>query len=84
MLEFEKQVANLGELGGLMRWLGGAEAQAGLLDAKGEHRNDMNINISRVDVAANDPDRFVHELVTQVKKTARSPTQSDRQLRGGF
>lgn len=46
-------------------------------------KNQVNVNISRIEIASDDPDRFAFNLVESFKNTVNSPTQAAAALNEG-
>jgi len=44
----------------------------------------IDVNINKIEVASNDPDRFVFGAVRAFEEVARNPTSAEGALRGGF
>ncbi len=57
-----------------------ADVKAALAGA----RNVTNVTVQRIEVAAADPDRFVHAITRKFEQFNRAPTMASTALRGGF
>lgn len=44
----------------------------------------VDVTINKIEVASDDPDRFVHGMVSSFAEVVRNPTQARDTLRGGF
>lgn len=47
-------------------------------------KSEVNVTINKIEVASDDPDRFVHGLVTTAEQIANNPTQAQSVIGGGF
>ncbi|MCG8423697.1 MAG: hypothetical protein MJE77_37845 [Proteobacteria bacterium] len=47
-------------------------------------RTNIKVVINKIEVASNDPDRFIHGIAKAVEKLNRNPRQAVAALRGGF
>ncbi len=47
-------------------------------------KGDTNITIQKIEVASDDPDRFVHGIVSAAEQITNNPTQAQSVIAGGF
>lgn len=47
-------------------------------------KSDVNVTIQKIEVASDDPDRFVHGVVSAAEQIANNPTQAQSVIVGGF